>query len=545
MCDSRPCIFTGKVGGWIEYEDEGEIPVKIESLSWNNKPEIFLSLASYRDRLCPRTLYNAMTKAGNPESLKIGVVQQNKDDEDIDCLQGYCDMIKRMKPDLIDPNNVDCPFKNNIIMRRIKSTDAKGPVFARALGSEMIPDNSEFCMQVDSHMDFYPAWDQEMLKMWSLTNNEYAVVSTYVNDLSTYNAEVNGNGVNDRHEVPHLCMITFQGQGGMVRNWGTKCLMNFDKPKLTNAVWGAGLSFSKCHAEKKVPYDPNLPFVFDGEEFSKAARLWTYGYDIYSPHRVFVFHDYHSSQSDHNHFGWSMNSFSSNKNLRGKHINNNLIKNNNESMWLSGAPEIPSSPVNIFTMAGAHNRLRNLLEMQRGINNITARLEIQYHRFGLGDRRSLDQLIEFSGINTRTSKGGQIPGKCGNLKYVPFTPHPQGADHIPSFDELGRPLEDPDEGSIYYGNDIANRIRTLAKNMHITKSSQSNINNLNKHEKIIKDSINNVFTLQQIKEDAIDYHKDSHWGLIIKDILGLLLFLGVVLFTFTRFLRKKSLKALN
>ena len=93
------------------------------------------------------------------------------------------------------------------------------------------------------------------------------------------------------------------------------------------AIWGAGLSFSKCHAERKVKVDPHTPNIFDGEEFSKAMRYWTWGYDIYSPHRVFVLHDYnisqvrssmflsrikgewflHSCQADPLHFGWAMN----------------------------------------------------------------------------------------------------------------------------------------------------------------------------------------------------------------------------------------------
>ena len=47
-------------------------------------------------------------------------------------------------------------------------------------------------------------------------------------------------------------MITFEGAHGMTRVWGTKCLINMPRPKLTNAVWGAGLSFSKCHAERKA-----------------------------------------------------------------------------------------------------------------------------------------------------------------------------------------------------------------------------------------------------------------------------------------------------
>ena len=62
------------------------------------------------------------------------------------------------------------------------------------------------------------------------------------------------------------------------------------------AIWGAGLSFSKCHAERKVKVDPHTPNIFDGEEFSKAMRYWTWGYDIYSPHRVYVLHDYNISQ---------------------------------------------------------------------------------------------------------------------------------------------------------------------------------------------------------------------------------------------------------
>jgi hypothetical protein len=77
---------------------------------------------------------------------------------------------------------------------------------------------------------------------------------------------------------------------------GTKCARMLKSPKLTNAIWGAGLSFSKCHAERKVPYDPHTPHIFDGEEFSRAARFFTHGYDIYTPHRVYVVHDYKKSQ---------------------------------------------------------------------------------------------------------------------------------------------------------------------------------------------------------------------------------------------------------
>jgi len=97
----------------------------------------------------------------------------------------------------------------------------------------------------------------------------------------------------------------------MIRNEQAKAALALTKPKMTT-TWAAGFAFSKvsylssfcfspmllssssssssyyflipvavavvscqCHAEYKVPYDPHLPSVFDGEEFSKFVRLWT------------------------------------------------------------------------------------------------------------------------------------------------------------------------------------------------------------------------------------------------------------------------------
>ena len=34
---------------------------------------------------------------------------------------------------------------------------------------------------------------------------------------------------------------------------------------------------------RQVPFDPFLPWIFMGEEISMSARLWTAGYDIFSP----------------------------------------------------------------------------------------------------------------------------------------------------------------------------------------------------------------------------------------------------------------------
>ncbi|KAJ1415736.1 GlcNAc-domain-containing protein, partial [Ochromonadaceae sp. CCMP2298] len=45
----------------------------------------------------------------------------------------------------------------------------------------------------------------------------------------------------------------------------------------------AGFFFASAAFLHEVPFDPFLPWIFMGEEISLSARLWTSGYDIFSP----------------------------------------------------------------------------------------------------------------------------------------------------------------------------------------------------------------------------------------------------------------------
>mmetsp|Transcript_20911 Transcript_20911/g.29022 ORF Transcript_20911/g.29022 Transcript_20911/m.29022 type:complete len:610 (+) Transcript_20911:1-1830(+) len=424
---SEPCSFLGKDLGWELYQDSPtyalQYPPKKEEEWKDPTVSIYLTVSSYRDKLCPRTLKYLYTKASFPSRVFVGVVQQNEE-SDLDCLNHYCELMrldgyrkhlpKDFEPKFTEEDYI-CPYKDNIRMKRVPAALARGPTWARAQGFDMLHDE-EFCMQTDAHMDFLPAWDVNMLKMWAGANNEYAVLSTYVypTDMYEISKEENG-GVNGVFEVPNLCMVTLEGEFNMVRNWGAKCLRNMKKPKLTNAIWGAGLSFSKCHAERKVKVDPHTPNIFDGEEFSKAMRYWTFGYDIYSPHRVYVLHDYNISQADPLHFGWAVNK---------------KYKDSKESVF----------------------RLKTLLEMPEGSTDPAYTLALQQSLYGLGDRRTLDQAIAFSGIDTKNRR--ILGNRCGNLDYVPFVEHPWGPDYIPKYNtttEVYMDVRDP--GSIYFNKD--------------------------------------------------------------------------------------------
>lgn len=276
--NENSCALTGECpfyGYTVDRSESHAIDVPIHML-----------VAAFRDRLCARTIHNAFSKAANPKRIFIRIIDQTQPGSDLvdddGCWHGYCSKY-----------NSNCQqYKSQVRVVSVDSADSLGPTWARAKLSAMVhwdyvhrdePEEldlkpihlQDFCMQIDSHMDFSDHYDQGLIQMFHRTENDYAVLSTYVADIEQNNQ--------DPKTVPNLCMVTFTNS---IRNWGTKECRGLQRPKLTNAMWGAGLSFHRCHAELNVPVDPYLDNVFDGEEGSRGIRFFTYGYDVYTPDKV-------------------------------------------------------------------------------------------------------------------------------------------------------------------------------------------------------------------------------------------------------------------
>jgi len=64
----------------------------------------------------------------------------------------------------------------------------------------LLHDDDEFCLQIDSHMDFEQDFDTKIMASWALAENEYAILSTYVHDVEALGRDIGG-----RHEVAHIC----------------------------------------------------------------------------------------------------------------------------------------------------------------------------------------------------------------------------------------------------------------------------------------------------------------------------------------------------
>lgn len=231
--------------------------------------------------------------------------------------------------------------------------------------------------------------------MFHRAKNDYAVLSTYVADI----VQNDSNPSN----VPQLCMVEMSNTW---RNWGTKFCEHLVRPKLTNVAWGAGLSFSKCHAELNVPYDPFLPYVFNGEELSRGIRFFTNGYDMYTPDQVLVTHDYHGHQSNPIVHSWGRHR-KEGRSLRGGDKEDG---GSDMSIFMHDIVEI--SPLVVPNGTDRLNILMGITDDKSTFDKIAP------SRYGLGDRRTLQDSIDFSGFDP--VKRRMTKNTCGNLAWVPF-----------------------------------------------------------------------------------------------------------------------------
>ncbi|KDO25336.1 hypothetical protein SPRG_09161 [Saprolegnia parasitica CBS 223.65] len=248
--------------------------------------DIFVGLSAFRDGgRCGKTVFTGFLRAKHPDRLYFGVVDQVSPEDETTCLESYCALAKAQWPD------VDCKYKNQIKIDTRRADESRGPTLARHYQQKLVGDQ-EFCLQLDAHSIFTIDWDLGLVEDWKTTQNEMAILTTYLHDLNDF---IKPDGTNNPPQhLPHICQ-TMRGGNGLVRNIGADLILQPKYPQMT-ALWGAGLSFGKCHAEKRVKIDSHTLWMFDGEEFLRASHLWTHGYDLYSPSRTgsVVYHNYTS-----------------------------------------------------------------------------------------------------------------------------------------------------------------------------------------------------------------------------------------------------------
>ena len=220
---------------------------------------IFVMVPCYRDAECPATLNSIFSNAQYPQRITVGLCVQNKEG-DVEC-----------------PNEV---HKNaNIRTITLDHKNAKGPCYARFLISTLYRDE-DYVLSVDCHTNFVQGWDTLCIKMLKeCPDPAKSVLTTHppkqYKDPST-------------KRTTHICKGKFSGNTVSF----SSIEVSAQKKNMKTPFIGWGFIFMPGSTLKTVPLDPNLDFLFEGEELLYAIRLWTFGYNAYSPRVSVCTHAY-------------------------------------------------------------------------------------------------------------------------------------------------------------------------------------------------------------------------------------------------------------
>jgi len=247
---------------------------------------IFLSLASYRDENCFSTIKGAYEKSKNPDKLFVGLVQQNcvkncrsgvladltkvDVEPDEDCHARFCES---------DAGREHCEA-GRVRALHIDEDESLGPYAARYFASKLW-DGEQWYMQIDSHMFFRQDWDALSVEMLQKAPSDKPVLSHYPPPDSFNLTEPS------KRPAARLCgpvFATSSLEAQIIRLEGSgvfdESIIEFPRFAPFTA---AGYFVAHSDFLREVPFDPFLPWIFMGEEIIMSARLWTHGYDMFSP----------------------------------------------------------------------------------------------------------------------------------------------------------------------------------------------------------------------------------------------------------------------
>jgi glycosyltransferase involved in cell wall biosynthesis len=233
-----------------------------------NNGKIFIQIASYRDPELKNTLEDCIKNSKYPENLVFSIAWQHSKDDEWDNLDEYKD----------DPR-----FK----IIDIDYTESKGACWARNTLQQQY-DGEEYTLQLDSHHRFIENWDEElitMLKGLQEKGHEKPLLTSYISSYDPH------NDPEGRTQVPWLMNFDrFIPEGAVfflpatIPNWET-----VTEP-IPARFYSAHFAFSLGSFVEEVPHDPE--YYFHGEEISIAVRAYTWGYDLFHPHKIIAWHEY-------------------------------------------------------------------------------------------------------------------------------------------------------------------------------------------------------------------------------------------------------------
>jgi len=324
---------------------------------------IYIQIAAYRDPELPKTIEDCLKNANKPENLRFGICKQSKEGDNFDDISKYDN----------DPRfrviNVDW-------------RDAKGVCWARNLVQNEY-NGEKYTLQIDSHHRFAPGWDTiciDMLKQLQKKGHKKPLLTGYIPSFEPW------NDPEGRQQDPWFMEFDrFIPEGAIFFLPATIPDYETRTEPMRSRFYSAHFCFTVGEFCNEVKHDPD--YYFHGEEISIAVRAFTYGYDLFHPHKVVCWHEYTRVGRD-------------------KHWEDHDVDTEKTKGWVS---------VN----NACHLKNRTLFGMDETNNE-----GIDFGKFGFGNVRTLEEYEMYSGIKF---------DKRGVMEYTwPERKEPPNPDYVNS-----------------------------------------------------------------------------------------------------------------
>jgi GT2 family glycosyltransferase len=138
-------------------------------------------------------------------------------------------------------------------------------------------------MIIDSHTDFSEGWDTRCIADLKSCNSDKPVLTMYPDNYNSRKPQgenkppsyLRFKKMNENSGLPEI-------EGPLFKRIPNKCFRSL--------FLGCCFVFTSAKIIKEVPFDPHCPYVFFGEEISYAARLFTHGWDTFTPRSMVIRH---------------------------------------------------------------------------------------------------------------------------------------------------------------------------------------------------------------------------------------------------------------
>jgi len=237
---------------------------------------IFISIASYRDSNVTATVEDIYKKAFIPERIFCGVLLQNEMENEHEALH---------------LDNIPLHFHQNIRVKYISYTQARGPLYARQIIIKELYKNEDYYFQIDSHMKFRLNFDQLLIdELFMLSKN--SIITFYpppYNDDIFTNLTSTNIYLPDKYVSNMKDYILYNRDNRILQMKGI--LLPSSIIPLESPYCAAGFLFGSKDILKYYPME-HYEYLFHGEEILLVFKLKPH-FHFYSPTKNIASHIYY------------------------------------------------------------------------------------------------------------------------------------------------------------------------------------------------------------------------------------------------------------